>query len=111
MSPLDESSRSDRGAETETTQAHQSGDAPADGSADGSAGIRADSEAGAGDEAPRRPQTALSLVRETAVLVVLAILLAVLFKTFLVQAFYIPSGSMEPTLNISDRVLVEKVSY
>src|SRR6266542_758262 len=54
---------------------------------------------------------ALAVVRETAVLVVLAILLAVLFKTFLVQAFYIPSGSMEPTLNISDRVLVEKVSY
>src|SRR6266545_1780073 len=47
---------------------------------------------------------ALAVVRETAVLVVLAILLAVLFKTFLVQAFYIPSGSMEPTLNISDRV-------
>ncbi|HEV2873451.1 MAG TPA: signal peptidase I, partial [Actinomycetota bacterium] len=33
------------------------------------------------------------------------------FKTFLVAAFYIPSGSMESTLNISDRVLVEKVSY
>jgi signal peptidase I len=45
------------------------------------------------------------------VLVVLAVLLAVVFKTFLVAAFYIPSGSMEPTLNISDRVLVEKVSY
>src|SRR6266511_1984509 len=56
-------------------------------------------------------QGALAVVRETAVLVVLAILLAVLFKTFLVQAFYIPSGSMEPTLNVSDRVLVEKLSY
>jgi signal peptidase I len=53
----------------------------------------------------------LAVVRETVVLVVLAILLAVIFKSFLVQAFYIPSGSMEPTLNISDRVLVEKVSY
>ena len=51
------------------------------------------------------------MIRETTILIVLAILLAVLFKTFLVQAFYIPSGSMEPTLNISDRVLVEKVSY
>jgi signal peptidase I len=39
------------------------------------------------------------------------VLLAVVFKTFLVAAFYIPSGSMESTLNISDRVLVEKVSY
>jgi signal peptidase I len=53
----------------------------------------------------------LAVVRETVVLVVLAVLLAVVFKTFLVAAFYIPSGSMEPTLNISDRVLVEKVSY
>ena len=44
-------------------------------------------------------------------LVALAVLLAVVFKTFLVAAFYIPSGSMESTLNISDRVLVEKVSY
>ena len=53
----------------------------------------------------------LAILRETAVLVALAVLLAVVFKTFLVAAFYIPSGSMETTLNISDRVLVEKVSY
>src|SRR5512132_1160889 len=53
----------------------------------------------------------LAVIRETVVLVALAILLAVVFKTFLVAAFYIPSGSMESTLNISDRVLVEKVSY
>src|SRR5918992_819086 len=53
----------------------------------------------------------LAVLRETVVLVALAVLLAVVFKTFLVAAFYIPSGSMEPTLNISDRVLVEKVSY
>jgi signal peptidase I len=53
----------------------------------------------------------LAVVRETVVLVALAVVLAVVFKTFLVAAFYIPSGSMESTLNISDRVLVEKVSY
>jgi signal peptidase I len=53
----------------------------------------------------------LAVIRETVVLVALAVLLAVVFKTFLVAAFYIPSGSMESTLNISDRVLVEKVSY
>ena len=53
----------------------------------------------------------LAVARETVVLVALAVLLAVVFKTFLVAAFYIPSGSMESTLNISDRVLVEKVSY
>jgi signal peptidase I len=44
-------------------------------------------------------------------LIIVALLLAFLIKTFLVQAFYIPSGSMIPTLEISDRVLVEKLSY
>jgi signal peptidase I len=61
---------------------------------------------------PRKPATGLTgLARETLILIVLAIGLAVLFKTFLIQAFYIPSSSMEPTLQISDRVLVEKLSY
>jgi signal peptidase I len=75
------------------------------------------------DPPPTKPETppyhkederqpgVLAVVRETVVLVLLAVLLAVVFKTFLVAAFYIPSGSMESTLNISDRVLVEKVSY
>ncbi len=62
-------------------------------------------------EDARQEPGPLAVVRETAILVVLAVLLAVVFKTFLVAAFYIPSGSMESTLDISDRVLVEKVSY
>ena len=65
---------------------------------------------GGGDAAKKQPGP-LAIIRETVVLVALAVLLAVVFKTFLVAAFYIPSGSMEPTLNVSDRVLVEKVSY
>ncbi len=40
-----------------------------------------------------------------------ALAVAVLIKTFLVQAFYIPSGSMIPTLEINDRVLVNKLAY
>jgi signal peptidase I len=59
----------------------------------------------------RQPQGLVGLVRETAILLVLAVGLAVLFKTFLIQAFYIPSTSMLPTLEVSDRVLVEKLSY
>ena len=63
------------------------------------------------EETDKQPPGVLAVIRETVVLVALAVLLAVVFKTFLVAAFYIPSGSMESTLNISDRVLVEKVSY
>jgi signal peptidase I len=53
---------------------------------------------------------------ELPVLVVVALVLAVLVKTFLVQAFFIPSGSMEKTLHgcpgcRGDRVLVNKVLY
>ena len=40
-----------------------------------------------------------------------ALLVAFVVKTFLVQAFYIPSGSMLPTLEEQDRVLVNKLSY
>jgi len=44
-------------------------------------------------------------------LVVLALVIALLIKTFLFQAFYIPSESMTPTLKVHDRVLVNKLSY
>ena len=40
-----------------------------------------------------------------------ALLIAIVIKTFLFQAFYIPSDSMEPTLHDGDRVLVNKLSY
>jgi signal peptidase I len=45
------------------------------------------------------------------VLVVIALALALIVKTFVVQAFFIPSGSMQNTLAIGDRVLVNKVIY
>ena len=43
--------------------------------------------------------------------VVVAVLVAILLRTFVVQTFFIPSGSMEPTLQIGDRILVNKLSY
>ena len=52
-----------------------------------------------------------SFFRELPFLVVVALVLALLIKHFLVQAFFIPSGSMEHTLDIGDRVLVNKVVY
>ncbi len=48
---------------------------------------------------------------EWAVVLVVAILVAVGIRTFVVQTFYIPSASMEPTLMIGDRILVDKLSY
>jgi signal peptidase I len=48
---------------------------------------------------------------EWIVLIAAALLIAFLIKTFLFQAFYIPSESMEPTLDVGDRVLVNKLSY
>lgn len=47
----------------------------------------------------------------TPFLVLVALAIAILVKTFLVQAFYIPSASMEPTLEIGDRVFVNKLAY
>jgi signal peptidase I len=52
-----------------------------------------------------------SFLAELPVLIAIAFVLALLLKTFLIQAFYIPSASMEPTLLIGDRVLVNKVVY
>ena len=42
---------------------------------------------------------------------IFAALLSLVIITFVVQAFYIPSGSMEPTLQVGDRILVGKFSY
>ncbi|GAB3965806.1 signal peptidase I [Streptomyces sparsus] len=52
----------------------------------------------------------LSATREIPILVGVALLIALVLKTFLVQAFVIPSGSMEQTIRIDDRVLVDKFS-
>jgi signal peptidase I len=65
-----------------------------------------------GDQAPPEPPTRSSRwLREGIIVVVVAVLVAVLLRTFVVQTFYIPSGSMEPTLQIGDRILVNKLSY
>lgn len=55
----------------------------------------------------RRPRAFLA---ELPGIVIVALLISVLIKAFLVQAFYIPSGSMERTLLVNDRVLVNKMA-
>ena len=62
-------------------------------------------------QAPPRKSTHRSFFRELPFLVIVAFVLALLIKHFLIQAFYIPSGSMEHTLDVGDRVLVNKVVY
>jgi signal peptidase I len=61
----------------------------------------------------RRPRKSSTqrVVIEWVILIGSALLIALLIKTFLFQAFYIPSESMYPTLKKGDRILVNKVSY
>jgi signal peptidase I len=65
------------------------------------------------EEEPARGWKALPYrgLLEWVAIIVGAVLVAFLVKTFLFQAFYIPSASMSPTLKVSDRVLVNKLSY
>jgi signal peptidase I len=55
--------------------------------------------------------TARQLGREIPLLILTAVLIVWLFRVFVAQAFYIPSGSMLPQLQINDRVVVSRVSY
>ncbi|MFO8113370.1 MAG: signal peptidase I [Desulfosalsimonadaceae bacterium] len=52
-----------------------------------------------------------SRLRENVEAILIAILLALFIRTFIVQAFKIPSGSMKPTLQIGDHILVNKFTY
>lgn len=54
---------------------------------------------------------AMGFLRELPVLLLIAFGLAFLLRTFVIQVFYIPSSSMENTLEINDRIVVEKLSY
>jgi len=86
------------------------------------AGTSAVDEAGtsaAGGAPPRRSDDTKdgsgggsgSFFRELPILLLIAFVLAFLLRTFVLQVFYIPSTSMAPTLQIDDRMVVEKLSY
>ena len=58
----------------------------------------------------RKDHSEPSLGRELFIIVVVALLLSFFVRTFIAQAFFVPSGSMENTLQIQDRILVSKLS-
>jgi len=75
-----------------------------------------DAPAAAPDTAPEgAPPTPRAHPRrwilETIGIVVFALVVALLLRTFVFQTFFIPSGSMEPSLQIGDRIIVDKLSY
>jgi signal peptidase I len=76
-----------------------------------SAGSAGDGATSAGTRAARRRAHRRRNTIEWIVVLAGALVIAIVIKTFLFQAFYIPSDSMEPTLKVGDRVLVNKLSY
>jgi signal peptidase I len=82
---------------------------------DGRAPAAEASEPQAGPQKPDDEQAegkrSRSFWRELPVLIVVALVIALVIKTFVVQAFFIPSSSMEDTLLIGDKVLVNKLVY
>jgi signal peptidase I len=101
--------RSDATAESGDT----GGQATSPGGAQAGAGSSGAGPAGAGPAgaARSRRRRRLSWWSELLVLFALALTIMLVIKTYVVQAFYIPSSSMENTLDIGDKVLVNKLIY
>ena len=103
----------ENGAETSGSAAERQPDSPAATGPSGAAETaeKPDGPASGPRHGRRRKRKKRSFWREFPILVAVALLLAVVIKTYAVQAFFIPSGSMENTLEINDRVLVNKLVY
>lgn len=63
------------------------------------------------DHPRAHPDRGWRFLRELGILSISALVIAIVIKTFLIQAFYIPSGSMIPTLIKDDRILVNRLAY
>ncbi|WP_457518972.1 signal peptidase I [Streptomyces sp. TE33382] len=79
-------------------------------SSEGASAGRAEGDAGSAGSGGRAPKKPRSFWKELPLLIGIALVLALLIKTFLVQAFSIPSDSMQDTLQRGDRVLVDKLT-
>ncbi|MGK3952682.1 signal peptidase I [Microbacterium sp. I2] len=67
---------------------------------------------GQGAQATTQPRRRgwIVFLRDVIVIILIAVLVSFLVKTFLVRSFYIPSGSMEETLHVDDRILVDEIT-
>ncbi len=105
---------SPRGDEAARTQSRSSveGGSLEGSSAEGQAAVAvAEAPVLEADDDEEEESSLLKDLLEWAAVLVAAVALALVFKAFLFQAFWIPSESMESTLQLQDRVLVNKVSY
>ncbi|MEO8093749.1 MAG: signal peptidase I [Pseudolysinimonas sp.] len=70
-------------------------------------------DAGDGDKRPRKVKRkgsgVVRFLRDVAIILVAAIVISFLIKTFLIRSFYIPSESMEDTLHVNDRIIVNEL--
>jgi signal peptidase I len=63
------------------------------------------------EQVPTSPSRGRRWLIEWLVVLAIALVVAIGIRAYVVQTFFIPSGSMEPTLNIGDRIVVDKLSY
>jgi signal peptidase I len=66
---------------------------------------------GPGVDGPPRRRRCIRTLTETAAVILAAVLLASLVRTFAFQTFYVPTASMVPTLGVDDRILVQKAFF
>lgn len=80
------------------------------GLADGGPAEASPADGSPADAGPRRQRRRRALL-ETAVMILVAVLLAGLLRTFAFQNFYVPTSSMVPTIGLYDRILVQKALF
>ena len=98
-----------RGRQGEASNGRPDGQAASD--PGGAATDGAEAKTAAPAKKPQQKKGGRSFWKELPILIVVALFLTLVIKTYAIQAFYIPSGSMQNTLGIGDRVLVNKLVY